>query len=150
MGLSDIVCIAYTFDESQRGSGDEDTFETVVARKGDQFVMMSVHERLSFGYSAGRYFKVSSNASITESEYHRLSKGKDLVDTVEALARLTQDEQRAAIYKDLENQLDKLTPKCHRCGRTMKRKYGKHGSFWGCSRADCSSTASLSRAALRS
>jgi hypothetical protein len=89
--------------------------------------MISVHERLSFGSSAGRYFKVSSNANITESEYHRLSKGKDLVDTVEALECLTQNEQRAARYKDLENQLDDLAPKCDKCGSGMKRKYGKHG-----------------------
>jgi hypothetical protein len=150
MGLSDIVCIAYRWDESQRGSADEDTFETVVARKGDQFAMISVHERLSFGSSAGRYFEVSSNASIRESEYHRLSKGKDLVDTVEALDRLTQDEQRAARYKDLENQLDDLAPKCRKCGSSMKRKYGKHGSFWKCSRyRSCSGTANLSGAALQ-
>jgi hypothetical protein len=150
MGLSEIVSIAYRWDESQRGSGDEDTFETIVARKGDQFAMISVHQRLSFGVSVGRYFKVSSEASITESEYQRLSKGKDLVDTVEALERLTQDEQRAARYKDLENQLDDLAPKCDKCGRSMKRKYGKHGSFWGCPRyPQCSNNAKLSRAALQ-
>ena len=122
----------------------------MVARKGDQFARISVHQRLRFGFSAGRYFKVSSEASITESEYQRLSKGKDLVDTVEALERLTQDEQRTARYKDLENQLDNLAPKCHKCGRTMKRKYGKYGSFWACSRYPrCFGTANLSRAALQ-
>jgi hypothetical protein len=150
MGLSGIVCIATSSHESKVGSGDEDTYETVVARKGDQFAMISVHERAKFGSSAGRRFKVSSEASISESEYQRLSKGEDLVDTAERLEGLTQDEQRAARLKNLDHQLDELAPKCPGCGRTMKRKYGKHGSFWGCPRyPKCRITANLSPAALQ-
>jgi hypothetical protein len=45
---------------------DENTFETVVAGKGDQFAMISVHQRLSFGFSVGRCLEVSSKASRSE------------------------------------------------------------------------------------
>jgi len=54
-GLSEIYEIDSMFEESEAGYGTSDMTQTVVARKGDQFVKLLAHHHAWFGFNQAAF-----------------------------------------------------------------------------------------------
>jgi hypothetical protein len=79
-GLSQIVFISRREKEGESGYNLEITWETVVARKGQEFVEVVVQERVSFapnggGSSVGK----DSERPMDAEEYRKAAKGKPIL-----------------------------------------------------------------------
>lgn len=144
-GLSQIVLICRREKEVESGYNLELTWETVVARRGADFVEVVAHERRSFAPGAGgSSIGKESERLITSDEYGKAAKGKQILDTPVALEQLaiekTAIEEGYARHAELrlkraplQDRLDKLTPKCPDCDRKMVLRRSRSGAFWGCS-----------------
>lgn len=150
-GLTDIVFVSRSEEEVASGYNLEITRETVVARKGRGFVELVAERRVSFApRAASRSIGKDSERSITAEEYRRVARGKQIIDTPAARAKL-QDAKDAieagyarhaelrARQAPLYEKLEKLTPKCRNCGRPMSPKEKGGRRFWACSyyQRDC-------------
>ncbi len=145
MGLSKIVSIDYSFHEENSGFQDEDTHETIVAHKGQQYVKISVHSRHTFGPSSGGFFNVDSEQKITPIDYRKLRGDCEIMDTPKALAKIQKEADEHQKYLDLEAELRAVTPSCPSCKLKFQKKHSKRtGYFWGCPRfPHCERTARI-------
>jgi hypothetical protein len=147
LGLSEIVSIKYDSHEEQSGFQAEDTYEIVVARKGNSFVKVSLHDHKAFGPGQSGFISVDDPTPIQKEEYTSLSAGFARMDTPEALERIAESTRREGRRQKLEDQLSSLVPKCGKCGGPMIRRYSRHGYFWGCQGYPrCDGTAKFSSA----
>jgi hypothetical protein len=145
-GLSEIIFESSKTSEKGNAYGRETTTETVVARKGNQYVRVVAIQRDSFApRAAGSSSGVDSETVITLAAYKVAAKGRAILDSAEALQALKQAEEnlnahyakQAAIREKqapLGARLEKLTPKCDNCdgAMTIKTKNGRR--FWACPR----------------
>jgi predicted Zn-ribbon and HTH transcriptional regulator len=148
-GLSDIFVIESKEWEETSGYQMEHETEIVVARKGDGFVKVKLHERKSFAPgSAGLDVGIESEEIITEDQYF------DLVSNAPSITNLDTEGAVAVVQKQIEaekkklekfnaktaertritKELEKITPRCKNCGHEMRvtRKNGRE--FWACPR----------------
>jgi Topoisomerase DNA binding C4 zinc finger len=131
-GFSRIYVIDHYYKEDTGGYQDETTRETVVAFDGKQYVRATASEQRRFAPPGSYDFGVSPAEPITEEEYKRLSAGKDLSDTREAVKYLEDREMRRAQQAEASKKLEALAPNCPKCGRPLAYRHGKYGWFWGC------------------
>jgi len=128
-GLSDIIVVTTREKELGNAYRRELTWETVVARKGNGYVKVVLRHSVSFSPGAGGHdIGMESETPITAEEYRKEARGKHILDTAEALARLEeagramnahyarQGELRAR-RTPLQDRFDKLKPKCRKCDR---------------------------------
>ncbi len=143
-GLTDIVFVSSGETEVESGYNLEITWETVVARKDQGFVEVVAQKRVSFAPRAGGgSIGKDSERPITAEEYRRAARGKQILDSLAALAQLQKRTdaidagyarqaelraKRAPLYEKLE----KLTPKCPNCDRQMNLKEKGGRRFWAC------------------
>lgn len=143
-GLSAIIFISTKGVEAGNAYGRETIWETVVARKGNDYVRVVATQRTSFApHAGGGSLGFESETPITEAEYRTASKGKAILDTREALQSLQDDEEALKSHyarqeeirekqAPLYAQLKKLTPKCDNCDRLMALKSNKGRRSWAC------------------
>src|SRR5258708_27934945 len=93
MGLTKIAVVEHSFEESEAGYGSQDTSEAVVARKGDEYVKVSVSEHMKFGFKGKRRFQVTSEDAISKDQYSQLSTGKEIIDTPEAIEKIHKEQE---------------------------------------------------------
>lgn len=152
-GLSDIFIIETDEWEEKSGYGREHETETVVARKGDGFVKVKVHERTSFAPgSGGSNVGIESEESITEEQYCDLASNAPTltnIDTEEAVAAINRaDQQRADGFANQErlrklrrpfyDKLEALKPDCPKCGKKMWQGTDRYkGDGWTCGVQGC-------------
>ncbi|MBZ5512743.1 MAG: topoisomerase DNA-binding C4 zinc finger domain-containing protein [Acidobacteriia bacterium] len=148
-GLSDIVVVGRDEREESSGFQNEYTTEWVVARKGDGFVRVELHEKKDFSPRGGRKVRKVSEQQISEAEYKSAASGKPAIDTDAEVRKVEQAEHKQQRMEELLEQVNKLAPECPDHGSTMKAKSGKYGPFWGCKRfPKCSYTAGMSPDAM--
>jgi hypothetical protein len=146
MGLTDIAVLEESFEESEAGYGSQKASATIVARKGDGFVKMSVSEYARFGFNAKRSFGITSEEAIPENVYRNLSNGKDFIDNSEDVWQVQAEQAALRRRYELEGKLNEAAPKCPVCGDPTTYKSGSYGPFWGCPKyPDCNGTVRMSR-----
>jgi hypothetical protein len=144
-GLSDIVVIDHKEREELSGNQNEHTWETIVARQGDKFVRVSVHELQKFGWGVGRNFSIESREEISNEEYHGLAAGKEIIDTPAARKEIKDRHEAWLKREQLKDQLQEMAPKCPQCDGRMVDRDGRYGPFWGCGKyPDCDGTRRMS------
>src|SRR5947209_7115314 len=149
LGLTDIVSIDYDSDEEQSGFQEENTYETVVARKGSEYVKVSVHLRKRFGPRSGNKVNVGLEEPIGKDMYCSLAAGRLVMDIPEALQDIKAtdelERQKNNRAEDLQKRIAAVAPRCPRCGGAVEMKKGKYGWFWSCGDfPTCDGTARLS------
>ena len=115
-----------------------------MARKGNGYVKVVLRHSVSFSPGAGGHdIGMESETAITAEEYRKGARGKQILDTAEALARIKeagramdahyarQAELRAR-SAPLQDRFDKLKPKCRKCDREMELKAKNGRQFWTC------------------
>lgn len=143
-GLSKIIFISTKEREAGNSYGRETTWETVVARKGKDYIRVVATQRTSFApHAGGSSFGFESETPITEAEYRTAAQGKEILDTPAALQALNDAEEELAAHYAKQAQirekraplyakLEKLTPKCDNCDRPMSVKSKNGNRFWAC------------------
>lgn len=152
LGLSDIVVILHDFREENRGWGDEDVTETIVARKGDDFVKVSASAHHHVGFGSGGGHHIGPEEPISQLEYEKLTEGKKTIDTSAARKEVELERARLVRHDELERNLNQLAPVCPECGAKLIWRTGKRGPFWGCPNfreRSCHGSASMSADALK-
>jgi tRNA(Ile2) C34 agmatinyltransferase TiaS len=144
MGLTEIAVLEASFKESDAGYGSHQATATTVARKGKEFVKMSVSEHATFGFGGKNRFRITSETIITGDEYHKLSEGRELIDNPEDVNRVQAEQAALQRRFELENKLSEAAPKCRVCGGVMTSRSGRYGPFWGCNKyPKCDETAKM-------
>lgn len=88
-GLTDIILISNREKEVKSGYNLEITSETVVGRKGQDFVAVVAQKRVSFAsHAGGTSIGKDSEQPITAEEYRGAARGKQILDTPAARAQL--------------------------------------------------------------
>ncbi|SRR6266404_3118399 len=133
VGLTDIVLVNHQWREIGGGSWpDEETDETVVAKKGKQFVRLTVRLHVGFGFNVGSWTDVLSEEEIGQKEYETLASKNDRVDRPAAIQQLKDEDRNRSRRLELEQELSRLAPSCPECHGRMRWRKSKYGPFWGC------------------
>jgi hypothetical protein len=147
-GFSQIAVVESDFSQSS-SSHVETTDGTIVAKKGDKFVKVHVHEYIEFLKGPHQPPSLTVN-EISESEYTELSAGKEIADTPQALAALQEDREGQVRRQALHEEFIETAPNCPKCNERMTSRKGPRGQFWGCSNyPKCKGTANFSAESRR-
>jgi hypothetical protein len=152
LGLRDVLVVHYENMEEKRGFEDEHTTEIVLARKGPDFVRVSVYWHQHFApWSSTGEPQLGAPESISEQEYLQARSRHDPIDTPLERAKLIAEDNRARQRSSMESRLGALAPNCPKCGGRMARRYSKRGWFWSCEGFPrrCDGAANLSGEAKR-
>ncbi|HKV91979.1 MAG TPA: topoisomerase DNA-binding C4 zinc finger domain-containing protein [Candidatus Angelobacter sp.] len=145
MGLCEIYEVDSSFEESEAGYGTHDRKVTIVARKADRFLKLSVHDHARFGFNSKRNLSVTSEQEISESEYRRLIEMKERVDTLEKVHAVKSNQESLRRRWLAESTLNSIEYLCPQCSAKMHWKSGKYGGFWSCNKYPaCTGTRNMS------
>lgn len=135
-GLTEIFITDYDHKEERSGYQNEHTTETVVAKHHNTFVTCSVSLDIDFNpYRPSRDLSVSVPRPISETTYVAAIKGKERVDTPEALNELQKEKELRQKKQKAQNALDASAPSCPTHGKLVIRQNSKtKENFWGCAR----------------
>lgn|GEM_PF-1411638 len=142
-GLTGIYVTEYDFEEERSGYQNETTTETIVAKKDDGFITLSVHQYINFNPRSGsRDLTIGECIQITKEQYDSVAEGKQPIDTPQALARLQKEQRAKEERQRVQKTLDDSAPSCHAHGKLVVRRNSKTNDFfWGCSKyPDCRTT----------
>jgi hypothetical protein len=133
-GYSDIVLLEG--DHSERGDwyGTETSTQTVVAKRGAEFVRVSGVEKHTFGPKGKHNADIVREQQITREEYETLSDGNPFLDSAAIRSSFEEKtvgfEQARSVKKELESD----APNCPVHNKPMKLARGPKAYFFGCSR----------------
>ena len=102
LGLSQIVRIDYSWHEKQSGNQEEHTCETIVARRGNECVKLSIDNRHTFGWVLVPHSGLPLMRSSTWSNITACPKAKNLWILLERLRRSllqTKNDRNIASFK---------------------------------------------------
>ena len=118
-GLSDIFFVESDEWEETSGYQMEHETETVVARKGNAFVKVKVHERKGFAPRSGNHeTAIESEENITEDQYF------DLASNAPTAIQLDTEEAVAVIQKQFDAEKKKLEKFNANSARTYPNQQG--------------------------